>query len=69
MDGTNCKALYRRAQAYKNLGEHKLALKDWEKCSELCPNDKDIKLKITEAKRKIILEKKNEKLTYKNMFG
>lgn len=69
LDQSNFKALYRRAQAYESIKEYELALKDWEKWSEMCPKNEYIKLKITETKKMVNSRKENEKLTYKNMFG
>ncbi|PWN19836.1 TPR-like protein [Microstroma glucosiphilum] len=56
LDEKNVKALYRRAKAYKELGDQKKAAKDLDKAMELAPQDSSIRalanelVKLEEAK-------------------
>ena len=43
LDGGNVKALYRRAQAYMNLGQHAAALEDLKAACEMEPKNRTIR--------------------------
>ncbi|XP_076959123.1 peptidyl-prolyl cis-trans isomerase FKBP62-like [Bidens hawaiensis] len=69
LEGTNVKALYRRAQAYINVADLDLAEIDIKKALEIDPNNKDVKLEYKVLKEKIKEYNKKDAKFYGNMFA
>lgn len=65
----NVKALFRRGQAFFSLGEIDNALKDFEHCHKVDPENKAALNQITICKQKIKQYHDEEKKRYKNMFA
>ncbi|KAK7395412.1 hypothetical protein VNO78_15970 [Psophocarpus tetragonolobus] len=69
LEGTNVKALYRRAQAYMQLGDLDLAEFDIKKALEIDPNNRDVKLEYRTLKEKVKENNRKEAQFYGNMIN
>lgn len=69
IEGTNVKALYRRAQAYIQSVDLDLAERDIKKALELDPNNRDVKLEYKALKDKVKEYNKKDAKFYGNMFA
>ncbi|GJP31606.1 hypothetical protein CLOM_g14251 [Closterium sp. NIES-68] len=69
LEGTNVKALYRRAQAYMGTEDYDLAEWDVKKALDLDPENRDLKLEYRTLKRKIAEQNQKEKKIYGNLFA
>ncbi|KAJ1427909.1 Tetratricopeptide-like helical domain superfamily [Sesbania bispinosa] len=69
LEGTNVKALYRRAQAYIQLADLDLAEFDIKKALEIDPNNRDVKLEYKTLKEKQKEYNKKDAKFYGNMFS
>jgi FK506-binding protein 4/5 len=67
-DKNNVKALYRRAQAYQNQNDDKLAIADYEKVLTIETDNKAAQAQILVCKKKIAEITQKEKKLYANMF-
>lgn len=68
LDSNNVKAYFRRGQAYLEIGEAELALKDFEEVLNLDPTNKAATTQVHISKKKILEQKSKEKKIYANMF-
>ncbi|CAM8999979.1 unnamed protein product [Rhodiola kirilowii] len=69
MESTNVKALYRRAQAYINLGDLDVAEFDIKKALELDPDNRGVKKEYKILKEKMREYNKKQAQFYGNMFS
>uniref|UniRef100_A0A7N0U538 peptidylprolyl isomerase n=1 Tax=Kalanchoe fedtschenkoi TaxID=63787 RepID=A0A7N0U538_KALFE len=69
LESTNVKALYRRAQAYINLGDLDVAELDIKKALELDPENRDVKMEYKVLKEKMREYNKKQAKFYGNMFA
>ncbi|KAL9171565.1 hypothetical protein ABFS82_04G217900 [Erythranthe guttata] len=69
LEGTNVKALYRRAQAYMNMADLDLAEFDIKKALEIDPDNRDVKLEYKILKEKVKEINKKDAKFYGNMFA
>ncbi|CAI7872926.1 unnamed protein product [Closterium sp. NIES-53] len=69
LEGSNVKALYRRAQAYMGTEDYDLAEWDVKKALDLEPDNRDLKLEYRQLKRKIAEQNQKEKKIYGNLFA
>ncbi|CAM8982935.1 unnamed protein product [Rhodiola kirilowii] len=69
MESTNVKALYRRVQAYINLGDLDVAEFDIKKALELDPDNRDVKKEYKILKEKMREYNKKQAQFYGNMFS
>ncbi|CAI5970861.1 unnamed protein product [Closterium sp. NIES-64] len=69
LEGSNVKALYRRAQAYMGTEDYDLAEWDVKKALDLDPENRDLKLEYRQLKRKIAEQNQKEKKIYGNLFA
>ncbi|EYU39186.1 hypothetical protein MIMGU_mgv1a003614mg [Erythranthe guttata] len=69
LEGTNVKALYRRAQAYMNMADLDLAEFDIKKALEIDPDNRDVKLEYKVLKEKVKEINKKDAKFYGNMFA
>lgn len=69
IESSNVKALYRRAQAYINLGDLDVAELDIKKALELDPENRDVKLEYKVLKEKMRGYNKKQAKFYGNMFA
>ncbi|KAL9669303.1 hypothetical protein QQ045_006847 [Rhodiola kirilowii] len=69
LESTNVKALYRRAQAYINLGDLDVAEFDVKKALELDPENRDVKMEYKVLKEKMREYNKKQAKFYGNMFA
>ncbi|CAM8988812.1 unnamed protein product [Rhodiola kirilowii] len=69
LESTNVKALYRRAQAYINLGDLDVAEFDIKKALELDPENRDVKMEYKVLKEKMREYNKKQAKFYGNMFA
>ncbi|PSS09626.1 Peptidyl-prolyl cis-trans isomerase [Actinidia chinensis var. chinensis] len=69
LESKNVKALYRRAQAYINMGDLDLAEFDIKKALEIDPDNRDVKLEYKTLKGKMKEYNKREAKIYGNMFA
>eukprot|EP00002_Diphylleia_rotans_P031986 TRINITY_DN6674_c0_g1_i1.p1 TRINITY_DN6674_c0_g1~~TRINITY_DN6674_c0_g1_i1.p1 ORF type:complete len:288 (-),score=95.41 TRINITY_DN6674_c0_g1_i1:38-901(-) len=69
LEPKNVKALFRRAQGHILAGDFAKAKTDFEAALEVSPEDKEIKLAYTKAKKQEADAKAAEKSLYKSMFG
>ncbi|KAL7116171.1 hypothetical protein ACP275_04G226500 [Erythranthe tilingii] len=69
LEGTNVKALYRRAQAYMNMADLDLAEIDIKKALEIDPDNRDVKLEYKVLKEKVKEINKKDAKFYGNMFA
>ncbi|XP_073039272.1 LOW QUALITY PROTEIN: peptidyl-prolyl cis-trans isomerase FKBP62-like [Primulina eburnea] len=69
LESTNVKALYRRAQAYTNVGDLDLAERDIKKALEIDPDNREVKLGYKALKEKAKEYNKKDAKFYGNMFA
>ncbi|KAL7588204.1 peptidyl-prolyl cis-trans isomerase FKBP62 [Lactuca sativa] len=69
MESRNVKALYRRAQAYINVGDLDLAEIDIKKALEIEPENRDVKMEYKVLKEKMREYNKKDAKFYGNMFA
>ncbi|XP_051113483.1 peptidyl-prolyl cis-trans isomerase FKBP62-like [Andrographis paniculata] len=69
VESTNVKALYRRAQAYMNMGDLDLAEFDIKKALEIDPDNRDLKVEYKILKEKVREHNKKDAKFYGNMFA
>lgn len=69
LDGSNVKALYRRAQAYIQLVDLDLAELDIKKALEIDPDNRDVKLEYKALKEKVKEYNQKDKMFYSNIFA
>ncbi|THU51217.1 hypothetical protein C4D60_Mb06t28670 [Musa balbisiana] len=69
IDGTNVKALYRRAQAYMHLCDLDLAEQDIKKALEIDPDNRDVKMEYKILKEKVKEYNKKDAKFYSNIFA
>ncbi|KAJ1695170.1 hypothetical protein LUZ63_011868 [Rhynchospora breviuscula] len=69
LDGSNVKALYRRAQAYINTADLDLAEIDIKKALEIDPDNRDVKLEYKTLKEKVKEYNRRDKQLYGKMFA
>lgn len=67
-DESNCKALFRRGQAYTGMNEYELGLADFQKCIEENPANKDILKEIEKVNKEKQSYLQFEKATCQRMF-
>ncbi|CAH1113520.1 unnamed protein product [Psylliodes chrysocephalus] len=68
LDPNNEKALFRRGQAFIQLGEPELASHDFTKCLEIDPNNAAAKTQLAICTKALQEQLKKEKKIYANMF-
>ncbi|KAJ9547980.1 hypothetical protein OSB04_020523 [Centaurea solstitialis] len=69
VESRNVKALYRRAQAYMNVGDLDLAEVDIKRALEIDPDNRDVKVEYKVLKEKMKEYNKKDAKFYANMFA
>ncbi|CAG7872428.1 unnamed protein product [Brassica rapa] len=69
MDGSNVKAMYRRAQAYMETADLDLAELDIKKALEIDPDNKEVKIEYKKLKEKVREYNKKDAKFYSNMLA
>lgn len=69
MDGSNVKAMYRRAQAYMETADLDLAELDIKKALEIDPDNKEVKMEYKKLKEKVREYNKKDAKFYSNMLA